>query len=209
VLLGVNPYKTVDELVLDKLGVGKKFQGNAATRAGQRLEPHVAAFWAERNNKVLTPGEFCCDADVERFIGTPDFLYPNGVLEIKTGAWKTWENGLVPMYEYQLRWYMMLKKAHEGRLVACIVPKDRSQIPQEDVHLWVREQQHCEFELTEDIRWIQEAQSVALDFLDRLDALKSVGQKLLRPDGDSLESSWRSGLGVAPSSSEPTRPASQ
>ena len=93
VLMGVNPFKKTDDLILDKLGIGRKFEGNAATRAGQVLEPIVAKCWAERNNKEITQGVFTKHPDHERFIGTPDFLGKDFGLEIKTGVEKGYTKG--------------------------------------------------------------------------------------------------------------------
>ena len=62
-IMGANPYKSEDALLLDKLGVGKPFTGNAATRAGQRLEPMVADWYAKRNEKILINGSFTKSAE--------------------------------------------------------------------------------------------------------------------------------------------------
>ena len=45
-VLGMNPFKTMDSLLLDKLGVGQKFTGNIATRWGTLFE-HVTALWVK------------------------------------------------------------------------------------------------------------------------------------------------------------------
>ena len=187
VLLGVNPYKTADELVMDKLGVGKGFSGNAATRVGQRLEPFVANSWAKREQRILINGSFRQDDDNQRLIGTPDFLTHKSVLEIKTGAIKTWKYGCPKMYEYQLRWYMMLERKPEGELVACIVPKDRAQVPmhEDDDYLaeWISYQPHQEYHFDRNPEWESQARLAAHQFLERLDRLKSDGQSYLRGRG--------------------------
>ena len=45
-VLGVNPFKTMDSLLLDKLGVGQKFTGNIATRWGTLFE-NITGLWVK------------------------------------------------------------------------------------------------------------------------------------------------------------------
>lgn len=179
VLLGCNPYKKEDDLVLDKLGVGKPFIGNAATRVGLKLERFVADAWAEREKKILIGGEFTVREEngvKTRFIGTPDFLFPDGILEIKTGAENTYKNGCPAQYSAQINWYMFLTQRDLGHLVACIVPKDRSEVPmhETDANLldYVKSRPHREYELRRSSDWEDRAQAAALKFLARMDALK-------------------------------------
>ena len=179
VLLNVNPYKKEDDLILDKLGVGKPFVGNAATRVGLKLERFVADAWAGREKQILIGGSFTVreeNGEKTRFIGTPDFLFPNGILEIKTGAENTYKNGCPPLYEAQARWYMYLADKDLANLVACIVPKDRSLVPMhetdENLLDYVKGCPHREYQILRDRDWEERAKSVALKFLARLDALK-------------------------------------
>ena len=45
-VLGVNPYKKVKELIAEKIGIGYKFEGNAATRWGNLFE-YITKKWGE------------------------------------------------------------------------------------------------------------------------------------------------------------------
>ncbi len=182
VLLGVNPYRSVDDLILDKLGIGKKFEGNAATRAGQRLEPFVANHWAKRNQKIIVNGAFTKSEENPYFVGTPDFLVGDGNgLEIKTGIEKTYAKGCPAYYEAQCRWYLMLTGRPEWTLCACIVPKDRSLIPKDDLlDQWVPRQPHRHYHFLRDHSWEERARQAALEFLARIASLRA-GQ-ILTPD---------------------------
>lgn len=172
VLLGLNRYKSEEELIMDKLGLGPGFAGNAATRAGTLLEPFIARAWSERTSTPLELGVFTVSDIDPRYIGTPDYLTPDSVLEIKTGVEKTWQDGCPKSYEVQCRWYMLLTKKENAHLVACIVPKDRKTIPPVDLLEWVKNQPHREFEFQRDLAWEAQAQEVAQAFLLKMDALR-------------------------------------
>lgn len=131
-LLGKNPWKKEDDLILEKLGLGKPFTGNAATKTGVLLESHVANLWSRDNQKIITQGEFTIKEDLPWAIGTPDFLYPGGVLEVKTGGENTFKKGLPEHYRLQVLWYCFITGREEGYLEALIVPKDRSECPQDN-----------------------------------------------------------------------------
>lgn len=180
ILMGVNPYKTVDELILDKLGVGKKFEGNLATQVGLKLEPIVAKLWAERNKKEIVQGEFSRHKDNERFIGTPDFIALPGGLEIKTGGEKMYSKGCPIYYEMQSRWYMLIKDLPYWDLVACIVPKDRKEVPlhMDDDYLteWVKNRPHREFRFERNPEIEARMIHLASEFLGRMDALRQPRQ---------------------------------
>ena len=199
VLMGVNPFKKTDDLILDKLGIGRKFEGNAATRAGQILEPIVAKCWAERNNKEITQGVFMKHSDHERFIGTPDFIGDNFGLEIKTGVEKGYMKGCPLYYEYQARWYMMLKDMPEWHLTACIVPKNRDEIGLENgeeyLTEWVKNQPHREFLFVRNLELEDQMKAKAQEFLERMDSLRQPRQGL-----DWLEASGRFSGGSVPRS---------
>jgi len=175
ILLGVNPYKSVDDLIMDKLGVGKPFTGNAATRAGQRLEPFVANHWAKRNQKIIVNGSFTRSSLDDRLVGTPDFLVGDGTgLEIKTGVEKTYKDGCPPYYEAQCRWYMMIADRPSWTLCACIVPKERALIPLDEIlDQWVPRQPHRHYQFQRDQAWEARAQGAALSFLERLASLRA------------------------------------
>ena len=178
-VMGLNPHKSEDDVLLDKLGQGKPFFGNAATRAGQRLESPVANAWSQREQAILTNGEFTISSINPRYIGTPDFLtgFGNG-LETKTGAWPTYKNGCPKMYELQSRWYMLITERPIWDLVACIVPKNREEIPlheNNEVLLdWVSQQPHREFRFERDSGWEEQMVAAAERLLARLDSLRGI-----------------------------------
>jgi putative phage-type endonuclease len=176
-IMGSNPYKSEDALLLDKLGVGKPFTGNAATRAGQRLEPMVADWYAKRNEQIIINGAFTKSTEDPRFIGTPDFLTAFGGIDTKTGAQHTYRAGCPKYYELQVRWYNMLCGGDHWDIVVCIVPKDRSEIPllesDEFLYQWVQNRPVREFPFYRDLRIEKDMKEAALRFLDRLEALRS------------------------------------
>lgn len=177
VLLGANPYKTEDDLLLDKLGVSAPFRGNDATRAGQRLEPFVASLWSRENGVIITPGEFTISRENSRYIGTPDFLCGTGNgLEIKTGAEKVYRSGIPRMYQLQCAWYAMITERPEWDLKALIVPKDRSLIPldlpDEDLFEWVESRPTRSFHYERDLDLESQMKERADQFLARLDGLR-------------------------------------
>ena len=87
-ILGVNPYKTRDEvmreMVREHFGAEREFTGNAATNHGERLEPKALAFYR-------TMLEDCVDGvDEVGFIPHPTIPYigasPDGILRMKPDA---------------------------------------------------------------------------------------------------------------------------
>lgn len=175
-IMGANPYKSEEQLLLDKLGIGKPFVGNAATRAGQRLEPLVANWWAKRNQKIIINGAFTVSEEDPRFIGTPDFLTEFGGIDTKTGAYHIYKDGCPKYYELQTRWYNMIHGGDHWDIVVCIVPKDRSEIPLHEsddfLFQWVQNRPVREFPFHRDRTIEQTMREAALRFLDRLEALR-------------------------------------
>lgn len=174
-IMGLNPYKSESQLLVEKLGVGVPFTGNAATRAGQRLEPFVANWWAYRNQTIITNGAFTVSSENPRFFGTPDFLTPHAGLEIKTGAEKGYKNGCPVIYSLQSQWYMMITERERWELSALIVPKDRSKIPLEEsdeyLYEWVKMQPIREYPFQRDRALEARMKEHATRFLERLDGL--------------------------------------
>ena len=176
VIMGANPYKSEVQLLMDKLGVGKPFTGNAATRAGQRLEPLVANWWAKRNQQIITNGAFTVSQEDPRFIGTPDFLTVFGGIDTKTGGQHVYKSGCPKYYEYQARWYNMIHGGDRWDIVTCIVPKNREEIPlkedDEFLYQWVQHRPLLEFPFLRDRQIEQDMKDAAWQFLERLDHLK-------------------------------------
>lgn len=178
VLMGANPYKTENALLMDKLGIiGAKgvFNGNLTTRVGNRLEPMVAELWAREKQVILMNGEFTHDPEEYRFFGTPDFLTVPCGLEIKTAGEHIHSKGCPSYQEFQCRWYMMISRRPEWVLRACLVPKDREEVPvhEPDEYLfdWVSQRPHREYLFERDLHLEREMRERAHSFLARLDAL--------------------------------------
>ena len=177
VLMGANPYKNVDDLILDKLGRSAPFLGNEYTRAGLILEPFVANGWAQRTNVEIEQGVFTKSNVNDRYIGTPDFIGKDFGLEIKTGSERVYSKGCPKYYELQSRWYMMLMEKPVWHLVACIVPKNRGLIGLDkgDKHLtdWVALQPHREFLFVRNLDIEAQMMAKADWFLEKMDRLRS------------------------------------
>ena len=177
ILLGLNPWKSEQDLIMDKLDLipqKDQFQGNEATRAGNRLEPFVADWYAERHHQILINGDRVVSTTNPRFIGNTDFLYPEGILEIKTGAEKSFNAGCPEQYRVQVLWYMMITERPEGTLCACIVPKDRKEIPEDKETLkgWIRFRPLREYQFRRE-PMLEEKMTLAGErFLKKLDALR-------------------------------------
>ncbi len=170
ILLGLNPYKSKKQLIADKLGLSKPFVGNSFTFAGQKLEPYVADYWADRHKAILINGELTEHPTEARFIGTPDFLVGDGSgLEIKTGGEKTFLLGCPKYYEIQCAWYMFITERERWTLNACLVPKNRALIPDRDLDQWVRFQPQREYEFRRNPALERQMQEAALWFLEELE----------------------------------------
>ena len=194
---------------MDKLGiVGPKgeFTGNAATRAGQLLEPVIADLWSQRTGTITTPGRFTRSTVNSRFIGTPDYLTGHGNgLEIKTGVEKTWAKGCPLSYSDQARWYAMITERPVWDLYAVIVPSDKSVIPfgngdtesHELMLEWASYRPVREYQFERDPAWEENAQEVALRFLQKVDSYSvkpEAGQRGLDLFAESFGSDLLSGL---------------
>ena len=175
ILLGLNPWKSEQDLIMDKLDLipqKDQFQGNEATRAGNRLEPFVANWYAERHHVILMDGKRVVSPKNDRFIGNLDYAYNSGILEIKTGAEKSYNSGCPEMYKIQTAWYMMISEREEGVLCACIVPKDRKEIPTERIDEWIKLRPLREYQFRRE-PMLEEKMTLAGErFLKKLDALR-------------------------------------
>ena len=95
-ILGENPYSSPHDLWMDKLGLRPPFKGNAATRAGQMLEPVVADWYSDHTGASLkyAGGETLRHPDHPWMLATPDYLRRSkphssklvAVVEIKTAG---------------------------------------------------------------------------------------------------------------------------
>jgi putative phage-type endonuclease len=130
-ILGVHPYRSPREVFLDKLGYLPEQEENEAMFWGNRLEAIVGQTWAERNNRVITPGEFVRSAN-DPFGCTPDFYVDgNEVLEVKTAGINAGQNFgpsggelTVPQYLVQVNFQMLVTGATKGYLTVLIAGQD-------------------------------------------------------------------------------------
>jgi predicted phage-related endonuclease len=119
-LMGVNPWKTRDELKAEVLGLTPEFTGNFDTRLGDALEPVIANEWAVKHATAIAKGTTVKHPEFEWAFATPDFLiidptvhaYPPRIiriLEIKNVRWRKKIGDpkcLRASYVYQTRWQM-------------------------------------------------------------------------------------------------------
>lgn len=86
-LVGASPYGGPYDVYLQKTGQDP-FKGNAATRAGQYLEPAVAQMYADATGLEVKPGAPVFHPEFSFLGGNPDFLTddPDLGLEVKTAA---------------------------------------------------------------------------------------------------------------------------
>ena len=101
--LGECPYTSRKKLMLNKLGLGKKFIGNQATLRGQQLEPHAAlAYQKKTGNRLIEYdlGLLCHEKDeYECIAASPDGVTTKGILiEIKCPLRRKIVPGKVPKH---------------------------------------------------------------------------------------------------------------
>lgn len=114
-ILGVNPYKSIIDVYIDKTQ-GSTFKGNNATYWGTMLEEIVKKEFASRHQELITSIVNCSIVD-DFLIANLDGVLQNketgeyGALEIKTANAfsKDWEEDIVPQTYYaQVQHYLML-----------------------------------------------------------------------------------------------------
>ncbi len=69
--LGVNKYETPAELLLKKCGMGKKFEGNAATRHGEKYEDEARILYEQRHGEVVHELGLCPHPVENGSVGVP------------------------------------------------------------------------------------------------------------------------------------------
>ena len=120
-VLGLSPYKKRFELVLEKAGViVDNFEGNEATRRGEKLEDSVIELFekttglnvAHRQQEFTYQPENCltlkCHVDG---ITSNDYVFEAKTTDIKS---KTWNNGIPAYYEAQLDFNCYLAKKEKA-----------------------------------------------------------------------------------------------
>jgi len=112
-ILGINRYGSPISVFMDKIGLSEPISENEPMFWGKALEPVIAARYERDNGVALTQGTFITKKEI--FGGTPDFLSPDRLIEIKTAGFyaaKSWgESGtdqIPESYLCQVQWYLML-----------------------------------------------------------------------------------------------------
>jgi putative phage-type endonuclease len=121
-ILGENPYKTRQELLLEKRFGAEPLIPNLAMRMGTKFESGIRELWAENNASWLTVHETGTwqGVDQPEFKANPDGIIEWGIgwlglLEIKYSQTRE-----VPRYWYwQVNWYLSLLGLKRGIIVQC------------------------------------------------------------------------------------------
>ena len=83
-ITGVNPYKTLSELIHEKCGQGKPFKGNSITEWGVKYEPCATSIYEVRKNCTVVEYGLIPHPILNNIGASPDGITDDGVmLEIK------------------------------------------------------------------------------------------------------------------------------
>ena len=131
-ILDINPWKKRIELVLEKAQViANTFEGNEATRRGEKLESSVIDLFEKETGLLVTdrqktykiePTETCMC-----LYGHIDGLTSdNCIFEAKTTdvISKSWKNGIPVYYEAQLEFYLFLSKLEKAYIAVAFCNED-------------------------------------------------------------------------------------
>lgn len=132
---GVSKWKTPLDVYNEKLGLSEPFAGNAATKAGLKLEDTIAEWYAEESGfKVVRDNKMRIHkaipflaANIDRKILKPDGYETPGVLEIKTAghyAAKNWDEEPPVDYVMQLQHYLDVTGYAWGEFAVLIDGRD-------------------------------------------------------------------------------------
>ena len=127
-IVGLSRYSSPMTVFMDKVGLSEPIADNEPMRWGRTLEPVIAARYADDNGVELRKGEFThCGI----FGGTPDYLSPRRLVEIKTAGYfagREWgEPGTdqVPeSYLCQVQWYLNLVDQEMADIAVLIGGQD-------------------------------------------------------------------------------------
>jgi len=127
-IVGLSRYSSPMSVFMDKVGLSEPFADNEPMRWGRTLEPVIAERYATDNGVELRKGEFIsCGI----FGGTPDYLAPERLVEIKTAGYfagRHWgEPGTdqVPeAYLCQVQWYLNLVDQEMADIAVLIGGQD-------------------------------------------------------------------------------------
>lgn len=125
-LMGENPWSSADYLMKEKLGLGRSFAGNSATREGQRLEPTARSALSRQFGVQLRP-TVIQDAEIPYIAASLDGITSdNGqIFEIKCGERayaKTKARRAVPDYYSAQLQHMLMVSGHTVLVFAAFRP---------------------------------------------------------------------------------------
>jgi len=117
--LGVNKYETPAELLLKKCGMGKKFEGNSATKHGELYENEARILYEQRHGEVCHDLGLCPHPKYDWLGGSPDGVTESGKLvEIKCPPMRQIVPGEVPRhYLPQLQLCMQILDLEEADFI--------------------------------------------------------------------------------------------
>lgn len=102
--LGDNPYEKPSSLIAKKCGAGKKFDGNDATRHGEKYEPVARDLYCAKTGEVAHEIGLVQHREHKWLGGSPDGITENGILlEIKCPMSRKIENKVPKHYMPQLQ----------------------------------------------------------------------------------------------------------
>lgn len=140
-LLGVNRYKTREEVLESRLSGSETFsEPNLAMRLGTAFEPSIRRLWLEDNSQWLTVEETGTWESLENpfWKANPDGLIrwndgEIGILEIKFSMMRD----LPQTWVYQVQWYLMVLGLKRGIIVQCQGNKFLEHEVVADLHLQI------------------------------------------------------------------------
>jgi len=128
-IVGLNRYGSPMSVFMDKMGLSQSIFENEPMKWGKALEPVIAARYADDNGVVLKQGEFLLKNDI--FGGTPDYLSPSKLIEIKTAgmyAGRLWgdpgSDSIPDSYMCQVQWYLNLCDMDKADVAVLIAGQD-------------------------------------------------------------------------------------
>ena len=121
IIMGISPFKTRYELLLEKAGLKEDdFEGNAYTEYGDMMEEKIRNFINKKYNINFVEGKHVID-DIRCHTDGED---ENAILEIKTTS-KTYDNIKdYKLYLVQLLFYMQCANKKQGMLAVYERPED-------------------------------------------------------------------------------------
>lgn len=122
ILMGTNPWSTVEDLIGIKCGM-KVIPDNAAMKEGRDREQEVRAIVCRDLETIFSPAVYLSDEN-PLFMASLDGISPDEqeIIEIKVVGNRSWNNIVsngIPIYYYQqMLWQMMCSGAKVGYFIA-------------------------------------------------------------------------------------------